>query len=226
MTQRQLSCAALLLAGCTTGVIGPRGDSVLTHTPIAISELHTTSGELETVDRQHARIRAPSVRTELARTGPVGIELTFIYEGETKQTVPLASGEQRTQLGLKLLSFDSCNVTYVMWRMKPQATLQVSQKRNPGQTRHEQCSDAGYHTVPASWQTNQLPPVLPGQEHKLSAQIIREQLEVKVDDQPAWRGNLPRSDSSTQAHVGLRADNAAFQFSLSAIEAAGQQLIR
>lgn len=215
----QLKCAAALLllaSACTRGVIGPR-DS-LTRQPIPLAALHTTSGQIDKLDEFQARVSHASVRAELTPPSAAGIELKFVYLGETAQTIPLASGELRRQLGLKLLSYNTCNVTYVMWRFAPRAQIHVSQKVNLGQTRHEECADRGYQEIAASWKSDALPVVLPGKEHRLSARLKDAQLSVSVDGAVIWRGTVtPPASTGVAPQVGIRSDNAQFSFSLNAV---------
>jgi hypothetical protein len=51
---------------------------------------------------------------------------------------PLASGELRRQIGLKLQAEDTCNLIYAIWHIEPDAMVAVSVKRNAGMHTHEQ----------------------------------------------------------------------------------------
>jgi hypothetical protein len=206
----------VLAAACTQGVIGPRGALVRERIPVA--SLHATRGQLEQLDAFQARVAVPVLRAQVSPPTTTGVELRFVYEGATAQTAPLASGELRRQLGLKLLSFDSCNVTYVMWRLAPRAQIHVSQKVNAGQTRHEECGDRGYRDLEPGWHSDALPAVLPDQEHHLTARRSGDQLRVSVDGAVVWRGAVPLPAGSVASpHVGIRSDNAKFRFSLSGV---------
>jgi len=206
----------LLASACTRGVIGPRG--AFTREPIPVAALHATSGQLEQLDAFQARVAVPMLRAQVTPPTAAGIELRFVYEGATTQAAKLASGELRRQLGLKLLSFDSCNVTYVMWRIAPRAQVHVSQKVNAGQTRHEECGDRGYTDLEPSWHSDALPAVLPGQEHRLTVRLRSDQMRVSVDGVVVWRGAVPLpAGSMPSPYVGIRSDNARFRFSLSGV---------
>lgn len=212
----------LLVGACTRGVIGPR--AALTREPIPIAALNATSGQLERLGEFQARVAVPTLRAEAQPKTAAGIELRFVYEGATTRGAPLASGELRRQLGLKLLSFDSCNVTYVMWRLSPRAQIHVSQKVNVGQTRHEECGDHGYREIEASWKSSALPTVQPDKEHRLTARIQHDQLRVSVDGVVVWRGVLPlRASGGAAPRVGIRSDNAIFRFSLSGVVDADEE---
>jgi hypothetical protein len=213
MTSRPSQLLLLLLCACT-----PRAG--VTRQPIPIASLQTTSGQIEKLDAFEARVAVPGMRAELTPPTAAGIELKFVYEGETTQLVPLASGEMRHQLGLKLLSYNTCNVTYVMWRFAPLAQIHVSQKANLGQSRHEECGDRGYREIAASWKSDALPAVVPNKEHRLTAQLERDQLHVSVDGTVVWRGTVPLPAAAGVApQIGIRSDNARFRFSLSAVPA-------
>ena len=71
-------------------------------------------------------------------------EIRFQYLGPSQDSRPLASGELRRQIGLKLRAQDSCNLIYAMWRIEPDARVAVSIKRNTGLHTHEQCGANGY----------------------------------------------------------------------------------
>ena len=45
-------------------------------------------------------------------------EVHFKYLGPSQDSRPLASGDLRRQIGLKLRAQDSCNLIYAMWRIE------------------------------------------------------------------------------------------------------------
>ena len=65
-------------------------------------ELLTTSGELAPIGPGRFLIRSPTLRAELGRIPRGAAEMEFIYLGPTTADAPLASGELRRQIGLKL----------------------------------------------------------------------------------------------------------------------------
>jgi hypothetical protein len=153
------------------------------------------------------------VRAVVASSSGSAAELRFTYLGPTEQTAPLASGQVRRQVGLKLRAEDGCNLIYVMWRFEPRAELVVSVKRNPGQTTHAACGTRGYTQVKPS-RAAPVPRPSPGEKHVLAAGLSGHTLEVRVDGVPAWRGRLGDEAVSLAGPVGLRADNARVDLAL------------
>lgn len=139
------------------------------------------------------------------------VELRFQYLGPTAETAPLASGEMRRQLGLKLNAQDGCNLVYVMWRIAPVPSLVVQVKENPGQRLHGECGNRGYRTVRP---TSARPPLAlaralaPGEKHTLRAELSGRQLSVWADGALAWAGPVADGPLPFDGPVGLRADNA------------------
>jgi hypothetical protein len=182
---------------------------------VAPSELSATSGQLVALAGARFAISSPTLRAELGRAPRSVAELAFEYRGPTASDNPLASGELRRQIGLKLRAQDSCNVLYVMWHIEPSPGIVVSLKSNPGQTRHAECGDRGYailqpdSSVPA-------PAVEPGQPHVLRAVIRGHELRVTVDGAASWVGELPEAAFSFDGPVGLRSDNGEFNAELRA----------
>ncbi|MEA2752645.1 MAG: hypothetical protein QOI41_6788, partial [Myxococcales bacterium] len=58
------------------------------------------------------------VRAVIAGDRSRAAELAFVYRGPSVSTAPLANGELRRQIGLKLRAQDTCNVVYVMWHVE------------------------------------------------------------------------------------------------------------
>ena len=72
------------------------------------------------------------------------VEIRFTYLGSSAKSKPLASGELRRQIGIKLRAENTCNLVYAMWHIEPDSRVAVSIKRNPGMSTHEQCHAGGY----------------------------------------------------------------------------------
>ncbi len=98
-------------------------------------------------------------------------EIRFRYLGPASTSKPLASGELRRQIGLKLRAEDTCNLIYVMWHIEPDARVAVSVKRNVGMRTHEQCHAGGYLNMKAQKGVD-LPPVRAGEAHTLRADFM------------------------------------------------------
>jgi hypothetical protein len=132
--------------------------------------------------------------------------LDFVYAGPTDERSALASGDVRSQLGLKLRAADSCNVVYVMWRIAPKPELVVQVKRNPGQTTHAECGAEGYTRIKPTRRAPVRAPAV-GSTHTLAAAIVGDRLTAWVDRAIAWEGVLPPSARELAGPAGLRADN-------------------
>jgi hypothetical protein len=143
-------------------------------------------------------------------------ELVFVYRGPAAEVVPLANGELRRQLGLKLRAQDTCNVLYVMWEIEPRPHIVVSMKRNPGRSTHASCGARGYVSLkPRDYGVT--PPVLgsgSGQRHTLHAEIDGRSLQVRADGRTVWEGDLPPEVFAFDGPVGMRSDNVVFDFEL------------
>jgi len=133
-------------------------------------------------------------------------EIRFQYLGPSQDVKPLASGELRRQIGLKLRAQDSCNLIYAMWRIEPAERIAISLKRNAGLHSHEQCGVQGYVNFKPQ---EEAPPLRPGEAHVLRAELRGRDLMVLADGKVAWQGSL----GSTPLPVGppgFRTDNARF----------------
>jgi hypothetical protein len=133
-----------------------------------------------------------------------------MYLGATSSETPLASGELRRQIGIKLRSQDTCNVIYVMWHIAPKPGIEVSVKSNAGMHEHEQCRDHGYAFLRPTFRELNLRAIKAGLWRVLRASIHAEEIRVSVDGQLAWRGALPPQAFSFDGPVGLRTDNGKF----------------
>lgn len=142
-------------------------------------------------------------------TAPVA-ELRFRYLGPTVATKPLASGELRRQIELKLRAQDSCNVIYVMWHIEPDAGIAVSVKRNRGQRTHVECGARGYTTIRAMRRTS-APTIESGSWHTLRAALRETALTVWSDGVVVWEGTVPANLIDFDGPVGLRSDNGWFE---------------
>jgi hypothetical protein len=184
-------------------------------TAVEPSRLVATSGELVPIGGARFAIRSPTLRAELGREPRRSAELAFVYQGPTQADAPLASGELRRQIGLKLRAQDTCNVVYVMWHIEPEPGIVVSVKRNPGQSRHAECSDRGYSFLQPT-RSAPVARVEPGQSHVLGAEIRGRSLIVTTDGRESWAAELPAAALQFDGPVGLRSDNGEFSAELRA----------
>ena len=143
--------------------------------------------------------------------------------------VSLAGGDVRNQLGIFLLGKDQCNLLYVMLRFqesaskskaKEKVTLAVQSKSNPKLSTHQECGNHGYTTLPPLAQ-NDIPDLdfNDGKIHVLTASAnSKEELEVTMDDRLVWAGKFPKEFAARldkQGLIGVRSDNAVFEFEAS-----------
>lgn len=179
---------------------------------IGRADLNVTDGA---VMSSHGRllVDVPEMRAALRMPGTQRVELRFTYLGPTEQVSKLADGEVRRQLGLKLRGQDPCNLVYAMWRLAPKPDLIVSRKRNRGMRSSSQCRDGGYLTLkPQKW--SPVPEVRPGSSHVLRAEIMEQELRIRVDDEPVWQGTLPSEPPPFDGYAGIRSDNVRLEFDI------------
>jgi hypothetical protein len=155
-------------------------------------------------------VRSACTRAVVGDEPRPGTSIAFAYLGPTRDIEPLASGELRQQIGLKLRARDTCNVVYVMWHITPTPGVFVSVKSNPGLSDHAACGDHGYINLPATGASSQAPILVPGDHHTLEARIERPRMRVLADGILVWDGELPASAFAFDGPVGLRSDNAEF----------------
>jgi hypothetical protein len=167
--------------------------------------LQTSCGGLVSREDQRFEVSDACFRA-VGSTQASALRLDFTYLGASTQAVPLASGELRQQVGLKLRAQDTCNVVYVMWQIAPAQRIEVSVKQNHGMSEHAQCRDAGYSFVKAEL-AHAAPSVAPGSSHRLQAQLDGAALRVHADTQLVWQGQLPSSAMELVGPSGLRSDN-------------------
>jgi hypothetical protein len=174
-----------------------------------------TNGAVSTLPDGRLAVATPSSRAVvLAATddsaGQVA-EIRFRYLGPTQTSKPLASGELRRQIGLKLRAQDTCNLIYAMWHIEPDAGVAVSVKRNTGMNTHEQCGAGGYVNFKAQNRVD-LPPIRPGETHALRAELHGNELTVMADGKLTWQGTLGNQPPALDGPPGFRTDNARFEF--------------
>jgi hypothetical protein len=185
---------------------------------VAAPELCVSTGKVGPASAA-ARLRVDSgaMRAVIAGDESSIAELDFTYRGPSTETTPLADGEIRRQIGLKLRAKDTCNVAYVMWHAAPADGIAVLVKHNPGKSTHEACGDQGYITIkPTS--AGVVPVLRPNERHLLRAEIAGTTLRVLVDGALAWTGTLPSQAFTFNGPVGIRSDNGVFDFDLRVIQ--------
>jgi hypothetical protein len=182
--------------------------------PIARDDLCVTNGAVSALPGDRLGIDTPSSRAVLGAGRAVAsdqvAEIRFRYLGPSAASKPLASGELRRQIGLKLRAADTCNLIYAMWHIEPDAAVAVSIKRNPGMHRHEQCHAGGYINLKRQ-KASTLAPIRAGEAHILRAELHGNDLKVTADGNLAWQGALRDAASSLVGPAGFRTDNARFE---------------
>jgi hypothetical protein len=177
--------------------------------------LCVTNGAVTALPGGRLAIETPSSRgfvqagTERNAADQVA-EIRFQYLGPSQDSKPLASGELRRQIGLKLRTQDSCNLIYAMWRIEPAERVAVSVKRNAGLHTHAQCGVQGYVNFKPQ-EGEGPPPIRPGEAHTLRAELRGRDLTVVADGRIAWQGSLG-NEVLPIGPPGFRTDNARFAF--------------
>ncbi|CAM4430595.1 hypothetical protein [Corallococcus exiguus] len=194
--------------------------------PVTRGQLHVTEGQVENLQEEEEQegtqfaIEGPRQRAVVPETTGDEAELRFTWLGATSEVVPLASGQQREQVGLKLRARDGCNVIYAMWRIAPSAGIVVQFKSNPDDHESRECGNAGYTTVRPRFM-EPLDRLSPGESHVLRARIDANVLTVYADGVRVWEGLLPADALGLEGPAGMRTDNARVRFELLVPQAAG-----
>jgi hypothetical protein len=209
---RGLASGTLLALLCfaSTGVAA-ESDKEAPMRRIGREELCVTNGVVSSLPDGSLAIDAPSSRAVVRVSTDQRAELRFRYLGPTAVSKPLASGELRRQIGLKLRAQDSCNLVYAMWHIEPDTKFAVSIKRNPDQHTHAQCHAQGYVTMRAR-RSVALPGIRPGESHSFRAALQGTDLTLVADGSVVWEGTLGSEILTFDGPVGFRTDNARFEF--------------
>jgi hypothetical protein len=174
------------------------------------ASLCVTNGALSSRPDGRLAIETPSSRGVVPGSDGQIAEIRFRYLGPTAGSKPLASGELRRQIGIKLHAQDTCNLLYVMWHIEPDAKIAVSVKRNPAWHTHAQCHANGYTTMRPDAGIA-MPRILRGEAHTLRAELRGSELIVLADGRRAWVGTVSGL-AGIDGPVGFRTDNASFEF--------------
>jgi hypothetical protein len=82
---------------------------------------------------------------------------------------------------------------------------------------HAECGTHGYQNIQPTRALN-VPVLEPGQTHTLRAQIDGTQMKVLIDGKVVWEGDIGSGALAFDGPVGVRSDNARFEFELLAGE--------
>ena len=204
------TCAVLIvLVLMAIPVRGDAAESSLQR--VERDSLCVTNGAVTALPNGKLSIDTASSRGFVRGSDGQTAEIHFRYLGPSADSKPLASGEMRRQIGLKLHAQDTCNLLYVMWHIEPDSKFGVSVKRNPTRHTHAECHANGYTTIkPSSGMT--MPRILPGETHTLRAQLRGSELTVVADGRRVWVGTIGPGLEGIEGPVGFRTDNARFEF--------------
>ena len=181
--------------------------ALLALTPTAARGLCVTEGAIAPAPGGASQVEGARLRAVEPASDGLSASLRFRDLGPSTESRPLASGEMRHQIGLKLRAQDACNLAYVMWRLAPEPQIVVSLKLNPGQSHSAECGNRGYTNVA------QAPaPAGSGTWRTLRAETRGTELTVTADGRPVWRGTLPAAALRLEGPAGLRADNTRAEF--------------
>jgi hypothetical protein len=209
--KRKKRVVAMLTLGLQISLAAQTGDWIV----VQQGQLCVTEGTIEVAAKGKMSVGAPKMRAYLAEPSAQAVEMRFLYLGATSGESPLASGEMRRQLGLKLRSQDPCNLVYVMWRIEPENELVVSVKRNPKDHTSTACGTRGYKNIKPAHKDS-LPGLQPGETHTLRAEMADDILRVFADHREVWTGNLRLDAHGLVGPVGIRTDNVHLEFDLKA----------
>ena len=171
----------------------------------------TTSGYLTVIGPKERAVRTSGKHSQAL--------LRFRYRGPSKKTAPLDSGAVIEQIGLKMRAMNTCNLLYIMWRIKPTEELYIAIKRNPGKVNYEDCGANGYKVLGRV-------PLKPlgitaakQKTHRLGASVTetagRYACEVTIDGRRIWSDEInAKLISDIKGPVGFRSDNGSFIFKL------------
>ena len=172
----------------------------------AVQSMCVTKGAI----LQGGRVEAPTFRAVAVGTSGQAAAVVFAYDGSSRGTRALGSGQIRRQIGLKLRAENGCNLVYVMWRLDPSPQIEVSVKINPGARTHAECATRGYSKVTPDYR-GPLAALNPGEQHWMQAEIVGDELVVWTDGQVAWQGRLPPQARQMSGPSGVRSDNVGYR---------------
>jgi hypothetical protein len=178
------------------------------------TSLAATEGHIDRLPSGLLSVSTPKMRAVATTPTAAMAEIQFTYLGPTAADVPLASGAERRQIGLKLRAANPCNLVYVMWRIDPTPGIVVSVKLNPAQQTSAECDNGGYTNVRPRRKVP-APPISLGSHHTLRADLGNE-LTVTADGKTVWQGPLPDVISQLNGNAGIRTDNGRFEFEFAA----------
>ena len=211
MNMRRREYIPIIALLMTAGLPPDGATAQSTLSPVTRRDLCVTNGVIAETTSGTMLIESASSRAIVSNSDGRSAAIRFRYLGPSANAKPLASGELRRQIGLKLRSLNQCNLLYVMWHIEPDSNISVSTKQNPGQSTHAACDAHGYTTIRPMAVARRPKPGI-GEWHELRATLKGSDLTLIADGAIAWQGTLPKTFDPVDGPSGLRTDNARFEF--------------
>ena len=183
------------------------------------SDLRLSLGKISQTKSGYLTVVGPKERAVRTSGKHSKALLRFRYRGPSEKTAPLDSGAVVRQIGLKMRAMNTCNLMYVMWRIKPTEEIYIAIKRNPGKTTYKACRANGYIVL---WRIPLKPLGITAatqKTHRLGASVTetagRYAGEVTIDGRRIWSSEIAaKLISNINGPVGIRSDNGSFIFKL------------
>jgi hypothetical protein len=183
------------------------------------SDLRVSLGQISQTKSGYLTVVGPKERAVRTTGEHSSAVLQFRYRGPSEKTALLDSGSLVRQIGLKMRAMNTCNLLYIMWRIKPTEEIYIALKRNPGKVTYKECQARGYKQL-ARVRLKPLGITAATQKpHRLGASITetagRFTCTVTIDGRRVWSGNIdPKHIADIKGPVGIRSDNGSFIFKL------------
>ena len=108
------------------------------------SDLRVSLGRISQTKSGYLTVVGPKERAVRTSGEHSNAVLQFRYRGPSETISLLDSGSFVRQIGLKMRAMNTCNLLYVMWRIKPTEEIYIAIKRNPGKSKYKECLSRGY----------------------------------------------------------------------------------
>ena len=183
------------------------------------SDLRVSLGRISQTKSGYLTVVGPKERAVRTSGEHSNAVLQFRYRGPSETISLLDSGSFVRQIGLKMRAMNTCNLLYVMWRIKPTEEIYIAIKRNPGKSKYKECLSRGY------LQLGRVPLKPLGitaatqKAHRLGASVTetdgRYTCAVTIDGRRVWSDKIDAKHiSDIKGPVGIRSDNGSFIFKL------------
>jgi len=191
------------------------------------SDLRVSLGRISQTKSGYLTVAGPKERAVRTSGEHSNAILQFRYRGPSEKTSLLDSGSFVRQIGLKMRGMNTCNLLYVMWRIKPTEEIYIAIKRNPGKSKYKECLSRGY------LQLGRVPLKPLGitaatqKAHRLGASVTETDglytCVVTIDGRRIWSSKIDAKHiSDIKGPVGIRSDNGSFIFKLFVADTAAE----